>query len=72
MADEVQPEEVFARPPRRTPENFEFVRFRVEGSVARVTLHRPEHNLLNELMLRELADGVGILAETADVKANRP
>ena len=68
MADEVQPEEVFANPPRRSPERFEFIRYRVEDAVARLTLHRPEHNLLNESMLRELADGIGMVAETASVK----
>ena len=68
MVDEVQPEEVYARPPRRSPESFECVRYRVEGPVARLTLHRPEHNLLNESMLRELADGIGMVAETASVK----
>src|ERR1017187_3998808 len=68
MVDEVQPEEVYARPPRRSPESFECVRYRVEGPVARLTLHRPEHNLLNESMLRELADGIGMIAETASVK----
>ncbi len=68
MADEVQPEEVYARPPRRDPERFGFIRYRVEGSVARLTLHRPEHNLLNEAMLRELADGIGLLTENAAVK----
>ncbi len=68
MADEVHPEEVYARPPRRSPESFECVRYRVDGPVARLTLHRPEHNLLNESMLRELADGIGMIAETASVK----
>src|ERR1035441_3371896 len=68
MADEVQPEEVYARSPRRSPESFACVRYRVDGPVARLTLHRPEHNLLNKSMLRELADGVGSLAEMSSVK----
>ncbi|HVA93657.1 MAG TPA: enoyl-CoA hydratase/isomerase family protein [Candidatus Dormibacteraeota bacterium] len=68
MADEVQPEEVYASAPRRNPEQFEFIRYRVEGAVARLTLHRPEHNLLNETMLRELADGIGLIAEDPSVK----
>jgi cyclohexa-1,5-dienecarbonyl-CoA hydratase len=68
MPDTVQPEELFGRPPRRSPEQFEFVRHRVDGPVARLTLNRPEHNLLNELMLRELADSIGTLAEMASVK----
>ena len=68
MPDEVQPEELFAKAPRRGPEQFEFVRYRIDCPVARLTLHRPEHNLLNESMLRELADGIGMLAEMASVK----
>src|ERR1035437_5746168 len=68
MADLVQPEEVYARPPRRNPDQFQFIRYRVDGPVARLTLHRPEHNLLNEAMLRELADGIGSVAEMASVK----
>jgi len=64
----VQPEELFARPPRRRPESFQYVRYQVEGPVARLTLHRPEHNLLDETMLRELADGIGVIAETSTIK----
>jgi cyclohexa-1,5-dienecarbonyl-CoA hydratase len=68
MPDEIQPEELFSKPPRRGPEQFEFVRYRVDGPVARLTLNRPELNLLNESMLRELADGIGTIAEMASVK----
>src|SRR5258708_38406262 len=68
MSDTVQPQELYAKPPRRSPEQFEFVRYRIEGAVARLTLNRPEHNLLNESMLRELADSIGTLTEKASVK----
>lgn len=68
MPDQLQPEEIFAKPVRRSPERFEFIRYHVEGPVARLTLHRPEHNLLNEAMLRELADGIGSVADMAAVK----
>jgi cyclohexa-1,5-dienecarbonyl-CoA hydratase len=68
MPDKMQSEELFGKAPRRNPEEFEFIRYRVEGPVARLTLDRPEHNLLNESMLRELADSVGALAEMASVK----
>ena len=68
MANQVETEEIFAKPARRSPESFEFIRYRVEGPVARLTLHRPEHNLLNEQMLRELADGIGRVGETSAVK----
>ena len=43
---------------RRHPDKFEFVKFRIDNSAARMTLNRPEHNLLNEAMLREIADGI--------------
>jgi cyclohexa-1,5-dienecarbonyl-CoA hydratase len=50
------------------PQDFQFVRFRVEGEVARLTLDRPEHNLLNERMLAELASGINKLAEQSEIK----
>src|SRR5260370_18573032 len=68
MADLVQTEESFAKPARRAPGSFEFIRYQADGPVARLTLKRPEHNLLNEQMLRELADGIGIVAENGSVK----
>ena len=68
MAEETQTQELFARPARRRPETFQHIRYRVEGPVARLTLHHPEHNLLNESMLRELADGIGAITENASVK----
>src|ERR1700674_168446 len=68
MAKELQTEAAFAKPARRVPGDFEFIRYHVEGPVARLTLQRPEHNLLNEQMLRELADGIGLVAENGAVK----
>src|SRR5258708_31250331 len=68
MPDTVQPQELYGRPPRRSPEQFEFVRYRIDGRVGRLTLNRPEHNLLNEPMLRELADSIGALTEKSSVK----
>jgi cyclohexa-1,5-dienecarbonyl-CoA hydratase len=53
---------------RRSPDEFKHVRFKIEGGVARITLNRPEHNLLNEAMLRELADGVGFAGDRDEVK----
>jgi len=53
---------------RRKPEEFEFVKLRFDGSVARMTLSRPEHNLLNETMLREIASGISYAGERDDVK----
>lgn len=68
MADRVQIEEPFAKPARRDPSTFQFVRCQVHGAVARVTLQRPEHNLLNEQVLRELADSIGFIAENSVIK----
>ncbi|HKS67982.1 MAG TPA: enoyl-CoA hydratase/isomerase family protein [Candidatus Acidoferrales bacterium] len=53
-------------PPK--PEEFQHVKFRVEGEVARLTLDRPEHNLLNERMLAEIASGINSCGERSDVK----
>jgi len=53
---------------RRKPETFEFVNFRMNDGVARLTLARPEHNLLNEAMLREIADGIVFAGEHDDIK----
>src|SRR5262249_44525681 len=40
----------------------------IDKGVARLTLSRPEHNLLNEAMLREIADGIGFAGDRGDVK----
>ena len=53
---------------RLRPETFQHVRFQAEPPVARLTLHHPEHNLLNELMLRELTAGFESLSDRDDVK----
>jgi cyclohexa-1,5-dienecarbonyl-CoA hydratase len=50
------------------PEDFQHVKYRVEGQVARLTLDRPEHNLLNERMLAEVAAGINSLGNRSDVK----
>ena len=56
------------QPERKKPEEFQSVKMRVENGVARMTLNRPEHNLLNESMLRELADGISSAGEQEEVK----
>jgi len=53
-------------PPK--PEEFGFLKFRVEGEVARLTLDRPEHNLLNERMLAEVAAGINAVGEQSGIK----
>lgn len=57
---------LMAAPPK--PEEFQFVKYRVEGEVARLTLDRPDHNLLNERMLVEIAAGINALGEQRDIK----
>jgi cyclohexa-1,5-dienecarbonyl-CoA hydratase len=53
---------------RRTPDQFEYVRLHIDKNVARMTLSRPEHNLLNEAMLREIADGIAFAGDQQDAK----
>jgi cyclohexa-1,5-dienecarbonyl-CoA hydratase len=60
--------EVRTEPKRRLPEEFQFINHRIETGVCRMTLNRPDHNLLNETMLRELSDGISFVAERDDVK----
>jgi cyclohexa-1,5-dienecarbonyl-CoA hydratase len=60
--------EVRTDPKRRNPEQFQFINFRAESGAARMTLNRPEHNLLNESMIRELIDGISYASERDDVK----
>ena len=49
-------------------EDFQYVKYRTEGEVGRLTLDRPEHNLLNERMLAELSAGISVLGEQRDIK----
>src|SRR5437764_12372593 len=60
--------EDFSTPVKRAPEEFKFVKLRCDGGVARMTMSRPEHNLLNEAMLREMADGISYAGERGDIK----
>jgi cyclohexa-1,5-dienecarbonyl-CoA hydratase len=54
------------RPP--TVEEFEFVKFRLEGEVAHLRLDRPQQNLLNERMLMEVAAGINSVSEKRQIK----
>ncbi|HVB59353.1 MAG TPA: enoyl-CoA hydratase/isomerase family protein [Candidatus Acidoferrales bacterium] len=47
---------------------FQYVKFRSEGAVGWLTLDRPEHNLLNERMLAEIAAGINSLGEHSEIK----
>ena len=49
-------------------DEFQFVKVRIEGSVARLTLDRPDHNLLNERMIAELTAGINTLGERSAIK----
>jgi len=68
MVEAVSTEQFTTGAIRRKPEDFEFVKFRVENGVACLTLNRPDHNLLNEAMLREVADGIGFAGERDEIK----
>jgi cyclohexa-1,5-dienecarbonyl-CoA hydratase len=68
MIEPVNAEEFVSQPERRKPEDFQYVKSRIDSGVARLTLSRPEHNLLNEAMLRELADGIVYAGEQSDIK----
>ncbi len=68
MADDVRNDDLTATPTQLKPEQFRHIRFRTDGPVARITLHHPEHNLLNEKMLRELVAGIELLDASEDVK----
>jgi len=52
----------------RHPSQFESVKFRIDKGVARMTLNRPDHNLLDESMLREIADGILFAGNAEDAK----
>src|ERR1700729_3939673 len=49
-------------------DDFQFVKFRIEGQVAHLRLDRPAQNLLNERMLMEIASGISSVSEKAPVK----
>jgi cyclohexa-1,5-dienecarbonyl-CoA hydratase len=53
---------------RRDPSEFQYVKLTIDKNVARITLSRPDHNLLNESMLREIADAILTAGETETAK----
>jgi len=68
MVETANPEEFSTRQKKKRPEDFEFLKVKLDGSVARVTLNRPEHNLLHEPMLRELADSIDLIGQKEEIK----
>jgi cyclohexa-1,5-dienecarbonyl-CoA hydratase len=63
-----QEQEYVLQTERRKPEQFEFVKMRFDAGVARITLNRPDHNLLNEAFLREIAGAIAIGGDRNDIK----
>ena len=68
MVETANSEEFVTQPQKKPIESYEFVKIRLEGGVARMTLSRPEHNLLNEAVLRELAEGIDYVGSREDIK----
>jgi cyclohexa-1,5-dienecarbonyl-CoA hydratase len=68
MVETANPEEFSTQQRKRRFEDFEYVKVRLEDSVARMTLNRPEHNLLNEPMLREMADAIDLVGQKEAIK----
>src|SRR5579863_7550747 len=53
---------------RRDPSQFQYVKLAFDNNVARITLSRPDHNLLNEGMLREITDAILTAGENEAAK----
>jgi len=68
MAEEIEELSLTASPKLMSPEKFRFIRFKSEGEVVRLTMNRPEHNLLHEAMLLELAVSFEHIATMNEVK----
>jgi cyclohexa-1,5-dienecarbonyl-CoA hydratase len=68
MAEELDELSLTASTKLMDPKEFRFIRFTVEGEVVRLTLNRPEHNLLHEAMLLELAASFEHVAALNEVK----
>ena len=68
MVETANPEEFLTQQKKRRFEDFQYVKVRLDASVARMTLNRPEHNLLNEPMLREMADAIDLIGQKEEIK----
>jgi cyclohexa-1,5-dienecarbonyl-CoA hydratase len=68
MIEPASEQDFSTKPERRKPEDFQFIKLVVKDGVARMILNRPEHNLLNEAMLRELADGIAFAGQREEIK----
>jgi len=68
MVETPNSEEFSTQARKKRLEDCEFIKVRIQSSVARITLNRPEHNLLNEPMLRELADAIDLIGQRDEIK----
>jgi cyclohexa-1,5-dienecarbonyl-CoA hydratase len=68
MAEEPEELSLTASTKLMSPEEFRFICYKLEGEVVRLTMNRPEHNLLHEAMLRELAASFEHVASLSEVK----
>jgi len=68
MAEELEELSLTASTKLMSPDEFKFIRYKLEGEVVRLTMNRPEHNLLHEAMLRELAASFEHVATLNEVK----
>src|SRR6202158_5840840 len=68
MVEIVNQEELLTQQQKKKVEDYEFVKVQLSGGVAHMTLNRPDHNLLNEAMLREMAEGIEYAGSREDVK----
>src|ERR1700722_772496 len=68
MAEDTDELSLTASKKLMNPSEFRFIQFALEGEVVRLTLNRPEHNLLHEAMLRELAASFEHIAALNEVK----
>jgi cyclohexa-1,5-dienecarbonyl-CoA hydratase len=68
MVEPTEREVFVSAPGTSNAGTFRHFKFQVSGGLARFTLDRPEHNLLNESVLRELAGGISQAGQNNDVK----
>lgn len=68
MVETANPEDFSTQQRKKPLDDCEFLKVRLEGNVARLTLNRPEHNLLNEPMLRELANAIDLIGQKDEIK----
>jgi len=68
MVETANPEEFLTQQRKKSLENLQYIKVRLDGGVARMTLNRPEHNLLNEPMLREMSDAIDLIGQKEEIK----